>query len=139
MRRKTIFQVQRQVTELIRQRDRAALGEVDGAEWSAKLWRSVLTLWQTALLRLSKLRLSDEIDEALRYYELSLFDVVPAINAELRRALNERWPDAGLLPRPMLLPAPGSARPVRKPFVTRRRAAPCHVRGRRDRAPSRII
>ena len=74
------------------------------SEWSGQLWRSVLTLWQTALLRLSRLRLQDEIDEALRYYELSLFDVVPAINAELRRALDERWPDAGLLPRPMLLP-----------------------------------
>ena len=64
----------------------------------------MLTLWQTALLRLSRLRLQDEIDEALRYYDLSLFDVVPALNAELRRALDERWPDAGLLPRPMLLP-----------------------------------
>ena len=104
VRRKTIFQVQRQVAGLIRERDRAAAGEIDEAQWSAQLWRSVLTLWQTALLRLSKLRLSDEIDEALRYYELSLFDVVPAINAELRRALEERWPGAGLLPRPMLLP-----------------------------------
>jgi phosphoenolpyruvate carboxylase len=104
VRRKTISQVQRQVTELIRQRDRTAPGEGDGAEWSAKLWRSVLTLWQTALLRLSRLRLQDEIDEALRYYELSLFDVVPAINADLRRALEERWPHAGLLARPMLLP-----------------------------------
>jgi phosphoenolpyruvate carboxylase len=104
VRRKTISDVQRQVTELIRQRDRTAVGEGDDAEWSAQLWRSVLTLWQTALLRLSRLRLTDEIDEALRYYELSLFDVVPALNAELRRALNERWPDAGLLPRPMLLP-----------------------------------
>ncbi|MGZ4655938.1 MAG: phosphoenolpyruvate carboxylase [Blastococcus sp.] len=104
VRRKTIFQVQRQIHELIGQRDRAALGEVDDAQWSAKLWRSVLTLWQTALLRLSRLRLTDEIDEALRYYDLSLFDVVPELNAELRRALDERWPDAGLLPRPMLLP-----------------------------------
>jgi phosphoenolpyruvate carboxylase len=104
VRRKTIFQVQRQVAGLIRERDRAAAGEIDEAQWSAQLWRSVLTLWQTALLRLSKLRLSDEIDEALRYYELSLFDVVPAINAELRRALEERWPGAGLLRRPMLLP-----------------------------------
>jgi phosphoenolpyruvate carboxylase len=104
VRRKTIFQVQRQVTDLIRQRDRSAPDERDGPEWSAKLWRSVLTLWQTALLRLSRLRLADEIDEALRYYELSLFEVVPALNAELRRALDERWPDAGLLPRPMLLP-----------------------------------
>jgi phosphoenolpyruvate carboxylase len=104
VRRKTIFQVQRQVADLIRTRDRAAPGELDETQWSAQLWRSVLTLWQTALLRLSRLRLQDEIDEALRYYELSLFDVIPAINAELRRALNERWPDAGLLPRPMLLP-----------------------------------
>nr|WP_239520579.1 phosphoenolpyruvate carboxylase [Blastococcus saxobsidens] len=103
VRRKTVFQVQRQVTELIRQRDRAGDGDVDDA-WSAQLWRSVLTLWQTALLRLSRLRLTDEIDEALRYYELSLFDVVPAINAELRRAVEERWPGAGLLRRPMLLP-----------------------------------
>jgi len=104
VRRRTVSQVQRHITDLVRQRDRAAAGEIDEAEWSAELWRSVLTLWQTALLRLSRLRLQDEIDEALRYYDLSLFQVVPAINAELRRALEERWPDAGLLPRPMLLP-----------------------------------
>ncbi|MET0763486.1 MAG: phosphoenolpyruvate carboxylase [Blastococcus sp.] len=104
VRRKTISQVQRQIADLLRQRDRTVPGEGDEGEWSGKLWRSVLTLWQSALLRLSRLRLQDEIDEALRYYELSLFDVVPAINAELRRALDERWPDAGLLSRPMLLP-----------------------------------
>ncbi|MDK3257190.1 phosphoenolpyruvate carboxylase [Blastococcus capsensis] len=103
VRRKTVFQVQRQIAELIRQRDRTGDGDVDG-EWSARLGRSVLTLWQTALLRLSRLRLEDEIDEALRYYELSLFDVVPAINAQLRRAVEERWPGAGVLRRPMLLP-----------------------------------
>jgi phosphoenolpyruvate carboxylase len=104
VRRRTISQVQRHIGDLIRERDRMAGGELDEAQWSAQLWRSVLTLWQTALLRLSRLRLQDEIDEALRYYDLSLFEVVPAINAELRRALDERWPDAGLLRRPMLLP-----------------------------------
>ncbi len=103
VRRKTIFQVQRHVGDLIRQRDRAGQGEVDD-RWAVELRRSVLTLWQTAILRLSRLRLQDEIDEALRYYELSLFDVVPALNAELRSSLEERWPGAGLLPRPMLLP-----------------------------------
>lgn len=104
VRRRTVFQVQRQIGALIRERDRAAPGELDEREWSARLSRSVLTLWQTALLRLSRLRLTDEIDEALRYYELSLFDVVPAINAELRRELERRWPGKGLLRRPMLLP-----------------------------------
>ncbi|MGY1705532.1 phosphoenolpyruvate carboxylase [Geodermatophilus sp. SYSU D00697] len=104
VRRRTVFRVQRQVTELIRRRDRSAPGEAGDREWAAELQRAVLTLWQTALLRLSRLRLADEIDEALRYYELSLFEVIPAINAELRRALRERWPGADLLPRPMLLP-----------------------------------
>ncbi|MGY2079698.1 phosphoenolpyruvate carboxylase [Modestobacter sp. SYSU DS0657] len=102
-RRRTISQVQRQVSELIRQRGREQ-GEAEDPAWSARLSREVLTLWQTALLRLSRLRLADEIDEALRYYELSLFDVVPAINTELRRALRERWPDADLLREPMLQP-----------------------------------
>ena len=98
VRRRTVSQVQRQVTELIRTRETAP----DEAQWSAHLWREVLTLWQTALLRLSRLRLEDEIDEALRYYDLSLFAVVPAINADLRAALHERWPGADLLPAPML-------------------------------------
>jgi phosphoenolpyruvate carboxylase len=98
VRRKTISQVQQQVSDLLQHRD------TDDPAWSAHLWREVLTLWQTALLRLSRLRLADEIDEALRYYDLSLFEVVPEINAELRRALQERWPDAGLLATPMLRP-----------------------------------
>jgi phosphoenolpyruvate carboxylase len=103
VRRKTISQVQRQVTDLIRRRDRSTEDLGADPQWAGQLWRAVLTLWQTALLRLSRLRLSDEIDEALRYYELSLFEVVPAVNAELRRALRERWPDVDL-ERPMLQP-----------------------------------
>jgi phosphoenolpyruvate carboxylase len=104
VRRKTVSQVQQHVGDLLRQRDRIVPGEIDDAEWSAKLWRAVLTLWQTALLRLSRLRLRDEIEEALRYFELSLFEVLPALNAELRRAVRQRWPGVDLLPRPMLLP-----------------------------------
>ncbi len=89
-----------------------------------QLWRAVLTLWQTALLRLSRLRLSDEIDEALRYYELSLFEVVPAINAELRRALAE--PLAG---RRAAAAADAPAR-----LVDRRRPRRQPVRHRRRRS-----
>jgi len=103
-RRRTITAVQTQVSELIRQRDNAGPDGIDERAWAAHLWREVLTLWQTALLRLSRLRLADEIEEALRYYELSLFEVMPALNTELRQALRRRWPDADLLPTPMLQP-----------------------------------
>ncbi|GAB2907857.1 phosphoenolpyruvate carboxylase [Rhodococcus aerolatus] len=104
VRRRTVFGVQRHVTELIRRRDAGLVEPDDQDRWDADLWRSVLTLWQTALLRLSRLRLTDEIEEGLRYYGLSLFEVVPAINADLRAQLAQRWPDADLLPQPMLRP-----------------------------------
>ncbi|MGY1649848.1 phosphoenolpyruvate carboxylase [Geodermatophilus sp. SYSU D01119] len=131
VRRRTISLVQKQVTELIRERDRMAPGEVDERAWSAELERAVLTLWQTALLRLSRLRLTDEIDEALRYYDLSLFRVVPEINAELRRELGSRWPGSGLPTQPVLQPGSwiGGDRDG-NPFVTAdavRRASTRHA------------
>ncbi|WP_336029963.1 phosphoenolpyruvate carboxylase [Geodermatophilus sp. FMUSA9-8] len=131
VRRRTISLVQKQVTELIRERDRTAPGEVDEQAWSAELERAVLTLWQTALLRLSRLRLTDEIDEALRYYDLSLFRVVPEINAELRRQLGSRWPGSGLPTQPVLQPGSwiGGDRDG-NPFVTAdavRRASTRHA------------
>ncbi len=80
---------------------------VDPAEADAvdrQLRRQILTLWQTALIRLSRLRIQDEIEVGLRYYDASLFEVVPRINAELRDALRSRWPDSGVLTEPMLRP-----------------------------------
>lgn len=104
VRRKTVFEVQARITDLIRRRDRTDLDPGERARWDADLWRTVLTLWQTALLRLERPRLSDEIVEGLGYYRLSLFDVVPALDATVRRALQERWPDRVLLRRPLVRP-----------------------------------
>ena len=102
VRRKTISAVQQQITELVRERDRTAPASSTSGVVGPAL-AGVLTLWQTALLRLSRLRLSDEIDEALRYYELSLFEVVPALNAELARRCAALARGA-LLERPVLRP-----------------------------------
>ena len=101
-RRRTVFETQNRITELMRLRERTDLDDVETAEWETALRRQILTLWQTALIRLSRLRIQDEIEVGLRYYDAALFDVVPRINAALRRELRGRWPDAGLLPEPML-------------------------------------
>ncbi|OBA38858.1 MULTISPECIES: phosphoenolpyruvate carboxylase [Rhodococcus] len=102
-RRRTVFDVQTAVTELMRRRERtdepAALEEIDRA-----LYRHILTLWDTALIRLARLRIIDEVDNGLRYYDLALFDVVPALNAEVRRELRRRWPDAAVLTEPLVRP-----------------------------------
>ncbi|MBI5090675.1 MAG: phosphoenolpyruvate carboxylase, partial [Actinobacteria bacterium] len=48
-------------------------------EIEAGLRLEILSLWQTAILRLSKLRVRDEIGEALRYFDTSIFAVVPEL------------------------------------------------------------
>ncbi|MGW0176072.1 phosphoenolpyruvate carboxylase [Rhodococcus sp. NPDC003322] len=101
-RRRTVFETQNRITDLMRLRDRTVLDAAEAAEVEGGLYRQILTLWQTALIRLSRLRIQDEIEVGLRYYDAALFEVVPRINAALRRELRTRWPDAGLLPEPML-------------------------------------
>lgn len=103
-RRRTVFEVQTRITELMRVRERTALDPAEAADLDVQLRRQILTLWQTALIRLSRLRIQDEIEVGLRYYEASLFEVIPRINAEVRRALRARWPGAELLSEPILRP-----------------------------------
>ncbi|WP_406238169.1 phosphoenolpyruvate carboxylase [Nocardia sp. NBC_01009] len=103
-RRRTVFDVQTSITELMRLRQRYTETERERTAIELKIRRQVLTLWRTALIRLQRLRIQDEIAVGLRYYELTLFDVIPAINAEVRAALRSRWPGVELLPRPILRP-----------------------------------
>ncbi|MGU3433222.1 phosphoenolpyruvate carboxylase [Actinomycetes bacterium M1A6_2h] len=103
-RRRTVFETQARITELMRFRERTELDPDELADTDKKITRQILTLWQTALIRLSRLRIQDEIEVGLRYYQMSLFDVIPKVNTELRDALRSRWPGANLLPKPMLRP-----------------------------------
>ena len=98
VRRKTILDVQRRIADLLQWRDRAELDDDEAVAWEADLRLQVLTLWQTALLRLSKLRVRDEIAEALRYYELSLFDVLTSLQADVQRAVDALDPHRTRVP-----------------------------------------
>ncbi|MDA4109536.1 phosphoenolpyruvate carboxylase [Mycobacterium holsaticum DSM 44478] len=97
-RRRTIFSAQHRITELMRQRLHGD-GDVED-----ELRKHILTMWQTALVRLSRLQIQDEIETGLRYYPASFFAVIPQVNAEVRTALQKRWPDARLLEEPILRP-----------------------------------
>jgi phosphoenolpyruvate carboxylase len=102
-RRRTVFVTQRRITELMRVRAEGHTETVAG-RIELELRRQVLTLWQTALIRLSRLKITDEIAVGLRYYAAALFEVIPQVNAEVRDALRARWPDADLLADPILRP-----------------------------------
>ncbi len=53
---------------------------------------------------MSRLKIQDEIETGLRYYPAAFFEVIPQVNAEVRAALQARWPDADLLAEPILRP-----------------------------------
>ena len=98
-RRRTVFDTQHRITELMRLRLRD-----QGCEIDRELRRHILTLWQTALIRLSRLKIQDEIETGLRYYPAAFLEVIPHVNAEVRAALSARWPDASALEQPILRP-----------------------------------
>jgi phosphoenolpyruvate carboxylase len=103
-RRRTVFVAQHRITELMRLHADGHRETTDGRSVERELRRQVLTLWQTALIRLHRLQITDEIDVGLRYYPAALFEVIPQVNSEVREALRARWPDAELLPEPILQP-----------------------------------
>ena len=90
VRRKTILDVLSDIGELLDQLDRIGEGDRRRAGVVRELEARILTLWQTAILRLSKLRVRDEINEALRYYEVSLFETIPRLAADLESLALER-------------------------------------------------
>jgi phosphoenolpyruvate carboxylase len=103
-RRRTVFDTQHRITELMRLRLHGVTATDGGRDIESELRRHILTLWQTALIRLSRLKIQDEIETGLRYYRAALFEVIPQVNAEVRAALQARWPDADLLAEPILRP-----------------------------------
>ncbi|OBF26994.1 phosphoenolpyruvate carboxylase [Mycobacterium sp. ACS1612] len=103
-RRRTVFDAQHRITELMRLRLHGHTETEDGRDINRELRRHIFTLWQTALIRLSRLKIQDEIETGLRYYQAAFLDVIPKVNAEVRTALQARWPDAHLLEQPILRP-----------------------------------
>ena len=97
VRRKTILDTQRRIAELLVERDRTRMDAEEQRQWEASLRLQVLTLWQTSLLRLAKLRARDEIAEALRYYDLTFFHELPALQRAVQSTLDTLMP--GRAPR----------------------------------------
>jgi phosphoenolpyruvate carboxylase len=81
--RQSILDCEREIARLIAQPASRGRDEALHAE--------VLRLWLTAMLRLAKLEVADEIGNALAYFRLTFIHELPRLYAELEEALRARF------------------------------------------------
>ncbi len=86
--RKSILDAERGVAELITRLDEAGVDAKHEIE--PALRARVTQLWQTRMLRYTKLTVADEIDNALSYYQTTFLREIPRLYAQLERALPGR-------------------------------------------------
>ena len=96
--RKSILDAERDIANLLAGRDEVkaralpkdALAPRELAANEAQIRARVLQLWQTRLLRFTKLTVADEIENALSYYEATFLREIPKIYADLERELGHQ-------------------------------------------------
>ena len=97
--RKSILDAERDIARLLTDRDeiharslagntaKDALAPKELAANEAQMRARVMQLWQTRLLRFTKLTVADEIENALSYYESTFLREIPKLYAELEAHL----------------------------------------------------
>jgi phosphoenolpyruvate carboxylase len=97
--RQSILSAERDIAQLLTERDeikaraaavnaaKDALTPKELAANEQRLRARVMQLWQTRLLRFSKLTVADEIENSLSYYESTFLREIPKIYASLEEAL----------------------------------------------------
>ena len=88
--RQSILDCERGVAAALSQLEDVRLSARARAEIEARLQARVLTLWQTAMIRLSRLRVIDEIENALSFYRLTFLAEIPRLYGEIESALGGR-------------------------------------------------
>jgi phosphoenolpyruvate carboxylase len=89
--RKSILDCEREIARLLQWRDRVELTPDEAAEFEAGLYRQVLALWQTAMIRRSKLRVEDEVENGLAYYRYTFLSEVPKLYLALAARLHTKF------------------------------------------------
>ncbi len=121
VRRKSTIDREMEVAALLDRRERVQLTPEEREASDEQLRREVLTLWQTNLLRRTKLTVLDEVANGLSFYDYTFLREVPRLHCALEDRLNEG--DSAAAGRTGVFPADGKLdrrRPRRQPVRDRR-------------------
>ncbi|HRP26262.1 phosphoenolpyruvate carboxylase [Thauera sp.] len=90
--RKSILNCHTAIARLLDLRDRMQLTPDERRDNDDALRRGVLTLWQTRMLRPTKLSVVDEVNNGLGYHDTTFLREVPRLHVAVEDALTERDP-----------------------------------------------
>ncbi len=102
--RKSILDAQREIARLLAERD-APLTARERERNTTLLRAHVTKLWQTRMLRTTRLMVADEIENALSYYQTTFLREIPALYRELEEDVATVFPRRGARGEPATLPA----------------------------------
>jgi phosphoenolpyruvate carboxylase len=89
VRRKSTIDREMEIAALLDRRERVQLTPEELAASDEQLRRAVLTLWQTNLLRRTRLTVLDEVANGLSFYDYTFLHEVPRLHCRLEDRLNE--------------------------------------------------
>jgi phosphoenolpyruvate carboxylase len=89
VRRKSTIDREMEIAALLDRRERVQLTPDEAVASDEQLRRAVLTLWQTNLLRRTKLTVLDEVANGLSFYDYTFLHEVPRLHCMLEDRLNE--------------------------------------------------
>ncbi len=87
--RKSILNCQLRIAQLLDERDRMQLTPEEMEENEEALSREILLLWETRMLRLTKLSVIDEIANGLSFYDYTFLRELPRLYARLEDRLGK--------------------------------------------------
>jgi phosphoenolpyruvate carboxylase len=101
VRRKSSIDREMEIARLLDERDRIEFTPEELADNRKALRRAVLTLWQTSILRRTRLRVIDEVANGLSYYDHTFLRQLPRFYADLEDELggiDPAWQDLRVSP-----------------------------------------
>jgi phosphoenolpyruvate carboxylase len=91
--RKSILNCQMQIAKLLDARDRIHMTPFEAEDNETELRRTVLTMWQTRMLRPTKLSVLDEVKNGLSYYNYTFLRELPKLYVALEDLLAKNDPN----------------------------------------------
>jgi len=88
IRRKSAIDREIEIADLLDQRDRIPLTPDELTANRKALRRAVLTLWQTSIIRTTRLRVIDEVANGLAYYDYTFLRELPRVYTDIEELLS---------------------------------------------------